>query len=128
MGKKVRLQDIEINIDSHKSVVGYYIKMILESNANPNAEVLGKKFLQEYDRLLQEHEDEDIYDLLKYYRLITEFKPALSTILKPGKEFDMCCDTVIQSFNVPLDRIRNQIKENRPPPKKRGPIIPGKAA
>ena len=94
-------QDIEINIDSHKLAIVYYIKMILASNANPNAESLGDQFLQQYEKLLQEHENEDFYDLLRYYRLITEFKPALSTILKPGKEFDMCCDAVIQPFNVP---------------------------
>lgn len=119
------IKDIEINIDSHKWAIVYYIKTILASNANPNAESLGNLFLQQYEKLLQEHENEDIYDLLRYYRLITEFKPALSTILKPGKEFDMCCDAVIQSFNVPLDRIRSQVKENKLPPKKRGPIMPG---
>jgi len=125
MGKKIRIQDIEINVDSQMSAVGYYIKRILTVNANPNAESLGDEFLHQYKKLLQVHEDEDIYDLLRYYRLITEFKPALSTILKPGKEFDMCCDAVIQPFNVPLDRIRSQVKENKLPPKKKGPVIPG---
>ena len=125
MRKKIRIQDIEINIDSQMSAIGYYIKTILVANANPNAESLGDEFLHQYKKLLQEHEDEDIYDLLRYYRLITEFKPALSTILKPGKEFDMCCDAVIQSFNIPLDRIRSQVKENKLPPKKKGPVMPG---
>ena len=119
------IKDIEINIDSHKWAIVYYIKTILASNANPNAESLGDQFLQKYEKLLQEHENEDVYDLLRYYRLITEFKPALSTILKPGKEFDMCCDAVMQPFNVPLNRIRSQVKENKLPPKKRGPIMPG---
>ena len=85
---------------------------------------MGDEFLQQYEKLLQEHENEDIYDLHRYYRLITEFKPALSTILKPGKVFDMCCDSVIPTFNVPLDRIRKQVKENRLP-KTKGPIMPG---
>lgn len=125
MIKKIRIQDIEINIDSQMTAVVYYIKRILAVNANPNAESLGDEFLHQYKKLLQEHENEDIYDLLRYYRLIMEFKPALSTILKPGKEFDMCCDAVIPSFNVPLDRIRNQVKENKLPPKKKGPVIPG---
>ncbi|MHA1242466.1 MAG: ethanolamine ammonia-lyase reactivating factor EutA, partial [Promethearchaeota archaeon] len=125
MIKENRIQDIEINIDSHKLAIVYYIKTILASNANPNAESLGNQFLQQYEKLLQEHENEDIYDLLRYYRLITEFKPALSTILKPGKEFDMCCDAVIPPFNVPLNRIRSQVKENKLPPKKKGPVIPG---
>jgi ethanolamine utilization protein EutA len=125
MIKKIKIQDIEINIDSQISTVGFYIKRILTVNANPNAESLGDEFLLQYKNLLQEHENEDIYDLLKYYRLITEFKPALSTIMKPGKEFDMCCDAIIPMFNVPLDRIRRQVKENKPPPKKKGPVMPG---
>ena len=125
MIKKNRIQDIEINIDSQKLAIVYYIKMILASNTNPNAESLADQFLHQYEKLLQEHENEDVYDLLRYYRLITEFKPALSTILKPGKEFDMCCDAVIPPFNVPLNRIRSQVKENKLPPKKRGPVIPG---
>ena len=125
MTKKIRIQDIEINIDSQMWAIVFYIKTILTKNANPNAESLGDKFAQNYEKLLQEHENEDIYDLLRYYRLITVFKTALSTILKPGKEFDMCCDAVIPSFNVPLDRIRNQVKENKLPPKKKGPVLPG---
>ena len=124
-GKKISIQDIEINIDSQMWAIVYYIKTILTKNANPNAERLGDKFTQNYEKLLQEHENEDIYDLLRYYRLITAFKPALSTILKPGKEFDMCCDAVIPSFNVPLDRIRKQVKENKLPRKKKGPVLPG---
>jgi len=125
MAKKIKIQDIEINIDSQKSAMVYYIKRILTANANPNAESLGDEFLHNYEKLLQEHKNEDIYDLHRYYRLITEFKLALSTILKPGKEFDMCCDAVIPTFNVPLDRIRRQVKENKLPPKKKGPIMPG---
>ena len=125
MGKKIRIQDIEINIDSQMWAIVYYVKTILTKNANPNAESLGDKFAQNYENLLQEHENEDLYDLLRYYRLITAFKPALSKILKPGKEFDMCCDAVIPLFNVPLDRIRKQVKENKPPPKKKGPVLPG---
>jgi ethanolamine utilization protein EutA len=126
MGKKIKLQDIEINADSYKFVQEYYIKAILKTNANPNAESLGKKFMEEYEKLLKEHENEDIYDLHRFYRLITEFKPALSTILKPGKEFDMICDTAVTYFNVPLERIRRQLKENKPLPKKRkGPVMPG---
>jgi ethanolamine utilization protein EutA len=126
MGKKIRVEDIEINVDSYKTTQEYYIKMILEANANPNADSLAKKFMVEYEKLLKESENEDIYDLHRFYRLIMKFKPALLTILKPGKDFDMICDAAISNFNVPLERIRKQIKENKPPLKKNvGPIIPG---
>jgi len=36
MIKKIKIQDIEINIDSQISTVGFYIKRILTVNANPN--------------------------------------------------------------------------------------------
>jgi len=124
-GKKIQIQDIEINVDTHLWATVYYIKTILTQLQNPNAESLGDQFAQNYERLLHEHDSEDIYDLHRFYRLITEFKPALSTILNPGKVFDMCCDAVIQGFNVPLDRIRKQVKENKPPPRKKGPVMPG---
>lgn len=125
MVKKIKIEDIEINADSYVLAQVYYIKRILEANTNPNAESLGDKFMQQYEKLLKEHENEDIYNLYRYYRLITEFKPALSTILKSGKEFDMICDTAVVNFNVPLERIRRQIKENKLTPKRKGPVIPG---
>ncbi len=125
MGKKIKIQDIEMPTESFMMSTVYYIQRILTQNGNPDAEELLGKFMIEYKKLLRKHKKEDIYDLLRYYRLITEFKPALSTILKPGKEFDMCCDLVIPMFNVALDRVRAQLKEGKLPPKKKGPIMPG---
>ena len=121
----VKIQDIEINIESQKQAQAYYIKFILEKNGNPEAESLGEKFMQQYEKLLKEYKEVDIYDLHRYYRLIIEFKPALLTILKPGKEFDMICDLAVKNFNGPLDRIKKQIKENRFTPAMKGPIMPG---
>jgi ethanolamine utilization protein EutA len=121
----VKMQDIEINVESHKQAQGFYVKFILEKNGNPEAESLGDKFMQQYEKLLKEHEEEDLYDIQRYYRLIAEFKPTLLTILKPGKVFDMICDNAITNFNVPLERIRKQIEENRLNPAVKGPIIPG---
>jgi ethanolamine utilization protein EutA len=121
----VKIEDIQINIDSQKQAQIYYVKVILETNGNPEAESLGEKFMLNYEKLLKEHGEEDIYDLHRYYRLITEFKPALLTILKPGKDFDMICDMAVKSFNGPLDRIRKQIEENRLTPIMKGPVMPG---
>jgi len=125
MGKKIKIQDIEMPTDSIMHAMAYYIKSILTNYGNTKAESLSEKFMEEYKRRVQEHENEDVYELLRYYRAITEFKPALSTILKPGKEFDMCCDIVIESFNTPLNRVRRQIKEGKLPQKKKGPVMPG---
>ena len=52
-------------------------------------------------------------------------KPALNTILKPGKEYDELCDAMVSNFNVTLDRVRRQVNDKKAKKKKRGPILPG---
>ena len=116
--------NIEINIDTYKWSTIAIVKRMLEVNQHQNFEELGKTFSQHYESLLQVHEHEDLTDLSRYYRLITEFKPALTKILKIGKEFDQICDYAVMQFNVVLDRVRRQIKENKPT-RKKGPILPG---
>jgi len=115
---------IEINPDTYKWATIALVKRMLEVNQLGNYEELGETFAQHYESLLQAHAHEDLTDLARYYRLITAFKPALSKILKLGKEQDQICDYAVQQFNVALDRIRQQLEENRPA-RKKGPILPG---
>jgi ethanolamine utilization protein EutA len=53
------------------------------------------------------------------------YKPALNTILNPGKEYDEICDMMISSFNVVLDRVRRQVNDKNTKKKKTGPVLPG---
>jgi ethanolamine utilization protein EutA len=49
---KKKLQDIEVETETQKWAIGYYIKRILAENGNPDAESLGDEFLLIYEKLL----------------------------------------------------------------------------
>ena len=125
MNKNERIANIEVHMESQKNALEYMVKLVLEKNANQDSEELGQKFMQEHERLIKEHEKEDITELSQYYRLIMMVKPALNTILNPGKEYDGICDSLVFSFNAALDRIRGQINEKKDIKKRSGPILPG---
>lgn len=121
------LEGIKIGVDSQKMAILFTLERVLNVNHPDDYEELREKFSNNYDALLQAHAEEDTTDLARFYRLIMSFKPALSSILKPGQEFDEICNYAIQAFNVVLNRVRGQVKENRLA-KKKGPIIPGSDA
>ena len=125
MNKDERIANIEINMESQKSTLGYFVKYILEKNGHQDSEELGNKFLQEHEKFINEHEKEDITELSRFYRHIMMFKPALNTILKAGKEYDELCDAMVANFNVTLDRVRKQVNDNNAKKRKGGPILPG---
>ena len=111
--------NIEINLDTQKWAIIETVKHALFVKQYQDAEDLGEKLMQHYEKLLQEHKHEDLTDIQRFYRLITEFKPALTSILKIGEIFDQICDMAIMQFNVVLDRIRKQFNDNIPSIKKR---------
>jgi len=124
--KKKRIADFKIKVDTTKWGIIEVLKMIFMKDSPKDAESLVESFTKKYENLLQEHEQEDKTDLSRYYRLIMEFKPALASIVKPGKKFDDMCDIAVNQFNVALNRIRRQINDNKErKQKKKGPILPG---
>ena len=125
MNKNERIANIEIKMESQKSALEYYLKYILEKNGHQDSEELVKKFIEEHEKLLKGHEKEDITELSRFYRHIMMFKPALNTVLKPGKEYDELCDAIVYNSNVVLDRVRNQVNDKNTKKKKKGPILPG---
>ena len=120
-----KLAEITINVGSSKNAIIYYVQMVLMKQSPNEAEKLTEIFTQEYERLLLEHSQEDTTDLARYYRLVMQFKPALLTIVQPGPNFDEICDLVVTQFNVILNRVREQVKDNRRKIQKPGPILPG---
>lgn len=120
-----RIANIDINMESQKNSLKYYIKFILEKNGHQNAEELVNKFINEHNKLTSKHEKEDLTALSRFYRHIMMFKPALNTILKPGKEYDEFCDAMVMTFNVVLDRVRRQVNDKKTKKKMKGPILPG---
>jgi ethanolamine utilization protein EutA len=120
-----RIANIEINMESHKSSLEHYLKFILEKNQHEDIDDLIDIFLKKHEELISKHEKEDKTDLSRFYRHVMMFKPALNTILKPGKECDEICDIMVSAFNVVLDRVRRQINDKKAKKKISGPILPG---
>jgi hypothetical protein len=120
-----RIANIEISMESQKDNLEFFVKFILEKNGRQDSEELGNKFIQEHNKLLKNYEKEDVTDLSRYYRHIMMVKPALNTILKPGKEYDQICDALIGTYNTILDRIRRQINDKNAKKKRSGPVLPG---
>jgi len=120
-----RIANIEISMESQKDTLEFFVKFILEKNGRQDSEELGNRFMQEHDKLLKNYEKEDITDLSRYYRHIMMVKPALNTILKPGKEYDQICDTLVNNYNSTLDRVRRQINDKNVKKNRSGPVLPG---
>jgi len=125
MNKNERIANIEINMETQKSALEFFIKYILEKNVYQDSKELVNKFMQEHEKLIKNHEKEDITELSRFYRHIMMFKPALNTILKAGKEYDDLCDTMVTTFNVVLDRVRRQVNDKKAKKKRSGPILVG---
>jgi len=125
MNKNERIANIEVHMESQKNALELYVKFVLEKNAHEDSEELGNKFMQEHEKLIKEHEKEDITEISRYYRHIMMVKPALNTILNPGIEYDELCDVLVSNFNVTLDRVRRQVNDKSAKKKIRGPILPG---
>ncbi|MHA1508676.1 MAG: hypothetical protein ACTSO6_08240, partial [Promethearchaeota archaeon] len=106
-----RIANIEISMESQKSVMGYYLSNILENNGYQDTVDLAGNFFLELDKLRNKHEKEDTTDLTRFYRLIMMVKPALNTILKVGKVYDEVCDAMVGGFNIILNRVRNQVND-----------------
>ncbi|QEE14410.1 ethanolamine ammonia-lyase reactivating factor EutA [Promethearchaeum syntrophicum] len=122
----MKISEIEINVDSSLWAIIGMIKYSLTQMQYPDIDKTIDRFTKHYKNILQEHEEEDQTDLARYYRLISVFKPALASILKPGTEHDQLCDIAISQFNVVLDRIRREVNDDNPRKKKiRGPTLPG---
>ncbi len=120
-----RIANIEIKMESQKNNLEFYLKYILEKNGYQDSEELMKNFVKKHEELLIGYENEDITELSRFLRFIIMVKPALNTILKPGKEYDDICDALVSNFNVVLDRVRRQVNDNKTKKKKKGPILPG---
>ncbi len=121
-----RIAEFKIpSIDSLKWGIIQTIKVYLMKISPNEAETLVETFTKKYESLLQAHDQEYKTDLSRFYRLVMEFKPALASVMQPGKEFDEICDIAVMQFNVTLDRIRRQINEEKGSIQQKGPVLPG---
>lgn len=108
------------------------VSEFLKEHNSEEAEILEKRFTQEYDSLLQQHGSEDSSDILGIHLLIKEFKLALSTILEPGASFDRLVGLVSPLLNAALStaehqKLRASLKAQgpaKPRPAPKGIVVP----
>ncbi|UCE14494.1 MAG: ethanolamine ammonia-lyase reactivating factor EutA [Candidatus Heimdallarchaeota archaeon] len=114
--------EVQLDIESVKFGISGIVSKFFESKESA---ALKDSFISNYYSAIEQHEEEDTNDYLKLRRMITEFKPALSSVLQLGEEFDGLCESVIPLFNVMLDSAKQQILGESSRSKTMGPVIPG---
>jgi len=103
-------------------IVGEFLKNHFSEDANE----LLEKFANEYQTLLQKHNESDNIKASTLDLLIKEFKPALSAVLKPGEKFNQLMMIVSPIFNTALSSVENEklevsLKEYEESTKRFGP-------
>jgi len=116
-----RINNLDFMLDSYKNALVFYLKHVLDNNKYENSEELVGKFAWAHNTLLKEQEKKEDNKLDRLNKYITQLKPALDTILEPGKVYDDVCDAWIASLNIPLDRIRRQINDKKHEKSKKKP-------
>ncbi|MFW9923966.1 MAG: hypothetical protein ACFFDW_11840, partial [Candidatus Thorarchaeota archaeon] len=124
MSDYTNISKVKLNIDNIKSGILFIVHTSLEMKFKDEAKKLIADFLSEYNKLIEENSEEDFCDYLKLLRMIKEFKPALSTAIKSGSEFDTICEVVSTSFDVYLASAKRQMAD-LVPTVGAGPILPG---
>ncbi len=119
-------KDLKIDIKTMKwSAVGM-VGSFFERYYRQDTTDIKDSFTKKYETLLQKYEQVDVTDLARLYRLISEFKPALASVLEPGVEFDEICDWMVDMFeDVNLAGVRRQMENKISRPKEDGPVVPG---
>lgn len=85
-------------------IVSEFFKKHFPENANE----LSEKFANEYQSLIQNHNESDDIKTSTLDLLIKEFKPALSSVLEPGAKFSQLMMIVSSIFNTALSNVENE--------------------
>lgn len=123
--KSVDGSNIKVDIATQKwSIVGI-VHAFLDRYNKENAEELRKTFEEKYDTLVKQNEQEDKTELLQYYRLISEFRLALESVVEKGQIYESICDRMAEMFDISLAGIQRQVDNKIRRPTENGPILPG---
>ncbi len=92
------------------------VQQFFEKQSSENASSLEEQFTCQYESLLQQYESENPSESSRVHHLIKEFKPALSSILEPGENFDRLMSEVSPVLNAALSKaeqskIQSSLKE-----------------
>ncbi len=91
---------IEDNVDNMQHHVISVVSGFFEKYFKTDAKNLASSFEQKYKTLLQQCDQEDTSEVEGFRRLITSFRPALTSVLQPCEEFDMLLTMVLWMFKA----------------------------
>ena len=80
-GKIADESNIRVDIENQKWAIVGIVHAFLDRYNKENAEELRETFSANYDSLIKEHEMKDKTEISKYYRLVSEFRSALGSIM-----------------------------------------------
>ena len=124
-GKIADESNIRVDIENQKWAIVGIVHAFLDRYNKENAEELRETFSANYDSLIKEHEMKDKTEISKYYRLVSEFRSALGSIMDKGQIFDNMCDRMAELFEITLAGIQRQADNEIRRPSEDGPILPG---
>ncbi len=124
-GKSADASNIKVDIATQRYTIVGIVHAFLDRYNKEEAEELKDKFEKKFEKLLQQHEEENKTELLQYYSLISEFRPALETIMEPGQIFENLCDRMAEMFDITLAGIQRQANNEIRRPTENGPMMPG---
>ncbi|MHA1199306.1 MAG: ethanolamine ammonia-lyase reactivating factor EutA [Candidatus Heimdallarchaeaceae archaeon] len=124
-GKTVDESNIKVDIENQKWAIVGIMHAFLDRYNKENAEELRESFSKTYDSLVEEHKKEDITELSQYYRLVSEFRLSLESIMDQGQIFDNLCDRMAELFDITLAGIQRQANNEIRRPTENGPMMPG---
>ncbi len=100
------------------------VKGFFEKHLGEDAETLSDSFATAYSTQLEQYELKDSSEVEGLRRLIVSFRPALSSVLDPGEEFDNLLTMMLFMFKASWEGAHRR-KKKPPAKKKSGPIMPG---
>ncbi|NPD87759.1 MAG: hypothetical protein HGN29_03500 [Asgard group archaeon] len=122
--KAANESNVRVDVENQKWAIVGIIGAFLERYNKDNAKELREKFSEKYDALINQHKHDDLTKLSQFYRLISEFRLALESILEPGPIYENLCDRMVEMFDITLAGIQRQI-DNKIRHPSDGPILPG---
>ncbi|MGY5872745.1 MAG: ethanolamine ammonia-lyase reactivating factor EutA [Candidatus Thorarchaeota archaeon] len=92
----------EVDANRLKWQIIEIVQRFFEEYNSESALQLTEQFTNQFESLMQQHESEDISEIKMVHHLIKQFKPALSSVLQPGENFDRLVREVSPILNEAL--------------------------
>ncbi len=115
------IEDNVKNIESH--ILGI-VRGFFEKHFSEDAEEMSNSFEVAYNTQLEQYELKDDSEVEGLRRLIVSIRPALSSVLDPGEEFDNLLTMMLFMLKASWEGAHRR-KKKPPAKKKTGPIMPG---